>query len=143
MSTFSQFGGRAATTSVVNAFSSGGVSAASVPLASAREVLSGALTATTLKELLSVTGGGELPHLSAYAKDLTSRTVRLVVIADGVTCFDATSGATGANGQGILAAGVVGGQGAPIRFNSSLSVSVASSLSETDKVAIAYTLNRT
>lgn len=140
MSTFSQFGGRAATTSVVNACSSG-AAVISPESVSARKLLSGALTAATPKELLSVTGGGELPHLSMDAEDNTLRTARLLVVVDGVTVFDAS--ATVGTTVGILAAGVVGGQGAPIRFNSSLSVSVQSSLTETDKIALYYILNRT
>lgn len=150
MSTLSQFSGGAATRSIVNAFSSGGVSSAGNLNAgtsgnASREVLSGALTANTLKDLLSVSGSGQVPYLSAYSKDATSRTIRMVVIVDGTTVFDATSNAIAGTNNGILAAGYVGSSNAgtpshPIRFNSSLLVRVASSLTETDKVAIAYYL---
>jgi hypothetical protein len=148
MSTLSQFTGGGATTSIVNFHSSGGTSATNVNATSTaghREVLSGALTAATLSTLLSVTGAGRCPQLSAYAKDTTARTIRLVVEVDGVTAFDATSASVSARNSGIYAA--AGGTnplspGEPIVFTSSLVVKVASSLTETDKVAIAYSLYR-
>ena len=148
MSTLSQFTGGGATTSIVNAHSSGGTSATNV-LASgsggAREVLSGALTANTLATVLTVTGPGRCPQLSAYAKNTTARTIRLVVEVDGVTAFDATSASISVANTGIFAA--AGGSnpftpGEPIVFTSSLVVRVASSLSETDAVAIGYSLVR-
>lgn len=147
MSTLSQFGGNRATTQIVNAHSSGGTSTTSVnAAASAREVLSGALTASTLATILTVTGAGRVPQLSAYAKDTTSRTIRLVVEVDGVTAFDATSAAIIVINTGIFAAG--GGNnplavGEPIVFNNSLVVRVASSLTETDKIGVAYSLVKT
>lgn len=150
MSTLSQFGGSAPTRSIVNAFSSGGVSAVTAPgpISYAREVLSGALTANTLKTVLSVTQGGQCPFLTAYTKNATSRTVRLVVKVDGVTVFDATSNTLTATSRGLLAAGSLGWdgsnntmrQGHAIRWNGSLEVQVASTLTETDNVAIAYEL---
>lgn len=148
MSTLSQFSGGAATRSIVNAFSSGGVSSASVQALTggnaAREVLSGALTAATLKDLVSITGSGQLDYVSAYAKNTTSRTVRLVVILDGVTVFDATSNAVAALNSGLVAVGQnIGGswaRSAPVRFNASCVIRVASSLSETDFVAVGYSL---
>lgn len=152
MSTLSQFMGGGATTSVINAHSSGGTAVAINLSASVnnglREVLSGALTANTLATVLSVTGGGVIPALTAYAKDSTARTVRLKVTVDGTSVFDATSSSVSAAGQGIFAAGSIENtgsfrQGEPIRFLTSLLVEVASSLTETDKLAIGYTLLRT
>ncbi len=147
MSTLSQFTGGAATRSIVNSCSSGGVSLtnlqANTATNNAREVLSGALTAGVLKTLLTISQGGRVPFLSAYAKNATSRTVRVVVIADGVTVFDATSSAVTANNSGLWVAGqaITGANASePIRFNSSLVVQVASSLTETDFVAIGYSL---
>jgi hypothetical protein len=147
MSTLSQFSGGAATRSIVNICSSGSTSLATLMANGssncAREVLSGALTAATLKDIVSITGGGQIDYLSAYAKNTTSRTVRLVVVLDGVTVFDATSSAVTANGSGLLAVGQsIGGshRSAPIRWNSSCVISVASSLTETDNVAVAYSL---
>ncbi len=149
MSTLSQFLGGGVTTAIVNAHSSGWTSATNMQAGAfngGREVLSGALTAGTLATLLTVTGGGQVPMLSAYAKDTTSRTVRLVVEVDGVTAFDATSSAVTAANSGIFAAGWRGSSGMepaqPIVFASSLVVKVASSLTETDKVAIGYILHR-
>jgi hypothetical protein len=148
MSTLSQFSGGAATRSIVNVFSSGGVSIgplqANTGSNGAREVLSGALTAATLKDIVSITGSGQIDYLAAYSKNTTSRTVRLVVILDGVTVFDATSNAFSANGTGVFAVGQINGgetlRGNPIRFNASCLIRVASSLSETDLVAVAYSL---
>jgi hypothetical protein len=149
MSTLSQFSGGAATRSIVNFCSSGATSLASIngngATNCAREVLSGALTAATLKDIVSITGGGSISYLSAYAKNATSRTVRLVVVLDGVTVFDATSSAVTANGSGLMAVGTGAGsstyiQAAPIRWNSSCVIRVASSLTETDNVAVAYSL---
>ena len=152
MSTLSQFLGGGVTTAIVNAHSSGGTSATLLGATvenGAREVLSGALTANTLSTLLTITGSGRVPLLSAYTKDATSRTVRLVVDVDGVTVFDATSSAVASGSTpGIFAAGFRDSGGSffaaePIVFSSSLVVKVASSLSETAKVAIAYSCVRT
>lgn len=141
-----------ATKLITNGFSAGGTSmsglAASVSINDAncaKETLSGALTANTLATVLTLTGAGHVPYLAAYAKDATSRTVRMQVIVDGVTVFDATSNAITGSGTGILAAGQLGQeatgiQSTPIRFNSTCVVKVASSLTETDKVAIAHVL---
>lgn len=147
MSTLSQFGGSQPTRAIVNGFSSGGVSAgnlaANPSINGAREVLSGALTANTLTTLVTISQGGQIPFLSIYSKNATSRTLRLVVICDGVTVFDATSNAVTAASSGMYAAASVGAgltDGGAIRFNSSCVIRVASSLTETDNVAIAYKL---
>lgn len=113
-----------------------------------KEVLSGALTANTLATVLSLTGPGEVPLLTSYTKDATVRTVRTVVIVDGVTVFDFTSASIGVAKRGAIVAGqlvgVPGGatyyvtQGNPIRFSVSLVVQQASNLTETDKIALAY-----
>ena len=144
MSTLSQFAGGAATRTIVNAFSSGGVSGSGLTAGQStgsREVLSGALTAATLKDIVSITGGGQMSYLVAYAKNATSRTIRLVVILDGTTVFDATSSAGSANGSGVIAVGRPGASGSPIRWNASCLIRVASSLSETDNVAVGYSVN--
>lgn len=149
MSDISEFGlgGQRATGYIVNYFSAGGVSANDVNASqstNAREVLSGALTAATLSTVLSITGAGSMAYLSAYTKDTTARTVRLFVIADGVTVFDATTNSIAVALRGLIAAGCIPAAatpgGAEIHFNASCVVRVASSLSETDKVAIAYNL---
>lgn len=150
MSDVAQFGigGQRATASIINYFSSGGVSLTNVGASAsnnARELLSGALTATTLKSLLSFTGAGRLPYLAAYSKDTTARTVRLRVCVDGVTstyAFDATTDSMTVAGKGLLAAGAAPSNatasGAEIVWNISCEIWVASSVTETDKVAIAY-----
>lgn len=148
MSTFSQFAGGGATKAVINAFSSGGVSAAgisnSVAGNSARSVLSGALTANTLATVVNITTGGQIPFLVAYTNDATARTIRLVIVCDGVTVFDATTNSIAANGTGLAAAGGAAGSGlvdgGSIRFNASCLIRVASSLTETDKITVGYKL---
>ena len=141
MSTLSQFQGGGVTTAIVNGYNVGGNTGAS-GIAAGVEALSGALTANTFATVLSVTGSGEVPLLSCYCKDSTSRTLRMRVTVDGVVVFNPTaSAAIASNGAGIFAAGqftAVGvfAQGTPIRYSSSLLVEVASSLTETDKVAI-------
>ena len=149
MSTLSQFVGGGVTTSIVNAHSSGSTFSDSLDARSvngAREVLSGALTANTLATLLTITGAGSVPMLSAYTKNITSRTVRLVVEVDGVSVFDATSSAITLASNGIFAAGHATSAGitpgAPIVFSSSLVVKVASSLTETNLIAIGYATYR-
>lgn len=142
------FGGAQATTSIVNAHSSGGT-ATSTSVAAAvtnglKEVQSGALTANTLATVLSVSGAGAIPALTAYTLDATARTVRLKVTVDGTSVFDATSSSITSSGAGIFAAGYSSSGlvqfGEPIVFTSSLLVEVASSLTETNKVAIGYVL---
>lgn len=147
MSTMSQLygGGAGPVSAIVNYFSSGGTSTpasiSSVVNQNAKELLSGALTAGTLKSLLSKTGRGRLNLLTGYTKDSTSRTLRMQVIVDGVTVFDATSDAITNVGSGVVPVGVVtAATGAlemqPIDYQASFEVKVASSLTETDKVAI-------
>lgn len=143
------FGGSTATTSVVNAHSSGGTTSGIQIAATAangmKSVLSGALTSGALATVLSVTGAGAVPALTAYTADATARTVRLKVTVDGVVVFDATSSSITTASHGIFAAGFVGGsntfqQGEPIQFSASLTVEVASSLTETDKISVGYIL---
>lgn len=152
MSALSRFVGGAPTTAIVNRYSSGGVvSAVAVGVQesnNAREVLSGALTAATLATALSVSGSGEVPWLSVYTKDATNRTVRVRVSVDGAVIFDATSASTTTPGTGMIVVGQVSAASytvagaVPLRFNTSLMVEIASSLTETDKVAIGYVLHK-
>lgn len=144
------FGANNTTRQIVNANATAGFTPFNVDIdASAaglgKEVLSGALTANTLATVLSLTGPGEVPLLTSYTKDTTVRTVRTVVIVDGVTVFDFTSASIGVAKRGAIVAGQVadGGsyyvtQGNPIRFSVSLVVQQASNLTETDKIALAY-----
>ena len=133
-----------ATKSIVNAFSTNGYTpVATSGSTSNKTVACGALTANTLATVLSVTGGsGSMEFLSAVSVDATARTLRVQVIVDGVTVFDSTSASTSA-AQGCLVVGqAVSGASAydsePLYWNNSLTVKVASSLTETDKFNIAY-----
>lgn len=128
--------------SIVNYFSAGGTSAANLTasaLSNTKETTSGALTANTLFARHSLTGRGRLNLLTVYAKDSTSRTIRAVVIVDGVTVFDATTNAITVSGTGTCPVGTVTADGSlvfqPIDFQSSLVIQIASSLTETDKIA--------
>ena len=147
MSNLAQFsGGYGPIASIVNYFSSGGASTGSINIASAatngnKETLSGALTANTLATLVSLTGRGRVNSITAYTKDTTSRTIRCQIIVDGTTVFDATSSAIVTTGAGMVPIGTIDGNGAiqqygQIVYYTSFVVKVASSLSETDKVAV-------
>jgi len=136
----------AATRSIVNGYSSGGVISGAMSFGSnaAKTTASGALTANTLATVVTVTGQGYASMIAAVVDDTTSRTVRLVVIVDGVTAFDATSSTTTTANTGLVAVGsitTVNGSpvlldGPPIRFNASLVIRVASSLTETDNLTV-------
>ena len=147
MSSIFQFmGGGRATKSIVNGFSSSGWTPVLVSVSGGRTLLSGALTAATLKTLLSVSGAGEASSLALTCLDNSSRTLRLRVVVDGVTVFDSTSSSTSAAGGGCVIGAGVGGAGvvfnsSSIRFLTSLEVQVASSLTETDKLQLAYQLS--
>ena len=148
------FGANNTTRQIVNADAIAGFTPfngdidAAAAAARSKEVLSGALTANTLATVLSLTGPGEVPLLTSYTKDGTARTVRTVVIVDGVTVFDFTSASIGTAKRGAIVAGQLAGvpggatyyvtQGNPIRFSVSLVVQQASNLTETDKLALAY-----
>ena len=142
MSNYSQFRGFLATKSIVNAFSDGSTSVASISALGGKGIASGALTANTLATVLSISGRVEMNMLALHTADTTSRTIRLQVIADGTTVFDSTSDAITVSGQGIAAAsqpnttGSLPSYGGPIRCLSTLVVKVASSLSETDKLTL-------
>lgn len=138
------------TKSVVNNYSDAGKSpAAGVSTffeARCKTANTGALTAGVLSSaLLSISGtAGALYDCAMHTVDATSRTLRIQIVADGVTVFDAISAATTTTGAGIWA--VSGGQATstmvaanlPIVFNSTLTVKVASSVSETDKTKLSY-----
>ena len=138
------------TTSVVNNYSDAGKApAAGVSTffeTRCKTTSTGALTAGVLSSsLLSISGtAGALSDCAIHTTDATSRTLRIQIVADGVTVFDATSAATTTIGAGIWA--VSGGQAStaqpvisqPIVFNSTLTVKVASSVSETDRTKLSY-----
>ena len=129
------------TKTVVNAFSTAGAApiaiAGGTGLFNAKNVATGALTANTLANLLTLTGSGRCSMAAVASVDATARTHRLQIIVDGSVAFDATSASTAAGGSGIFAAGATVSSalipGDPIYFNSSFSINYASSLSETGK----------
>lgn len=139
------------TTSVIHRYSTSGAGAtASIGTTltlRCKETLTGALTSGVLSSaLIDISGtAGALYDCAMYTNDATARTLRIQVVADGVTAFDSTTGSVGASGSGFWA--VVNGQISssvvlvipPIVFNSTLTVKVASSVTETDKTTLAYT----
>ena len=129
---------------IINAYSTNGFTPLAVSAAGAKAILSGAVTAGTLKTILSLTGQGAIDFLSFSAFDITSRTVRCKVTIDGVIVFDSTGSAlTSANG-GVVFGSIVNGYASlnTVNYNSSVLVEIASSLSENDKVGI-YVIYKT
>jgi len=128
--------------SIINGFSAGGTLCTNnISGWYLKTILSGALTAATYKEVLAIVGSGVIDLAAVYAVDATSRTLGLKVEIDGVTIFDAVSSACTATGGNIQAIGVMTEVAVnvalqPKTFNSSLSISVKSSLTETDKVGL-------
>lgn len=148
MSTLSQFvGGNKATKSLVHAYSTSGVAPANVfnavSVSGAKSVLSGALTAATLKTILSVTGQGCLTVAAVYLDVAEAQTLRAKLTIDGVVAFDATCASTATRYAGFA---VVGGNSAAgsvylpetVFFNSSCLFEIASSVTGTDKLMACY-----
>lgn len=112
-------------------------------------VNSGACTLNTLKTVLSVTGKGALTRLWLASVDTTSRTHRMKVTIDGVVVFDKTSSAVVSSapipihGDTTLGSGANGPliEGTPLIFDASLLIEYATSISETDKTQIGYTVH--
>lgn len=130
------------TRQIINTFSSGGaISAAALSLLG-KSLVSGALTANVLQNMLTITGKAEISALGITTLNTTSKTLRLQVVVDGVVVFDATSATVANTGFGMVAAGSSAGTPAVysnlIRCNSSLVVNVASSVTETGGVGITY-----
>ena len=140
MSNLSQFiGGSRPPKLLVNQCSDGSL-INGVPTNGTITILSGALTAATLKSVLTISGAGAVKYLGLRKLDTTSRTIRLKITIDGVAVFDATSAVDTVSTHGFIAVGNRIDASFPIldsvTFNSSLVVEVASSLSETDKLVI-------
>ena len=134
-----------ATKNIVNAISTGGWPSATTLTFTdnAKVVASGALTAGVLSTVLSITGPGQCPLLAMTTADGTARTLRMQVVCDGITVFDSTSASIALNNKGGIVAGSCDTSGrvidgAPIYWNSSFVVKIASSLTETDKIDVAY-----
>lgn len=141
----------APTKAIVSAFStSGWASSAISDDATAKVIASGSLTAATLSTVLSVTGAGEMNYLTMKCIDATIRTMRIQVVCDGVAVFDSTSASANHSGASVVVIGTMVDFSVPktfsesgdgIRWNTSMQVKVASSLTETDKFNI-YTKYR-
>lgn len=110
-------------------------------IAGAKNIFSGALTANTLATVLSISGAGELQYLSISPLDATTRTLRLALTIDGVLVYDYTSAAatSGPSYGGVIVGGFQSGAVPGIeslKFNSSVLVKIASSLTETNLIQI-------
>ena len=112
-------------------------------------LLSGALTATVYKELVSLSTPGILRLCGIVSEYATSRTLGLKVIIDGVVVFDEVSSAITTAREGFFAVGntyfrnqtstpAATAEFESFGFNSSLSILVKSSITETDKVSLQY-----
>ncbi len=135
-------------TSIINKHSAGGASVGDASnyisnLGLSKQFLSGALTATVYKEVLAVSDSGVISWCSAYTINATARTIGLKIVIDGVTVFDAVTNSVSTTSHGIVAIGETHSMGGSttntlgrIFFNTSLSVQVKSSLSETNFVAM-------
>ena len=144
MSNLSQFGGQRPTRSITNGFSSSGwAGVSSVSAIGGRALLSGALTANTLKTIFSATGGGVIHSLVVRSQDATSRTIRARLTLDGVVVFDSTSAAIATtNAGGLIVGGAIGAnlsQSVAVFANTAV-FEIASSLSETDTIQTFYIL---
>jgi len=145
---FPTAGAAKATKSLVHAYSQSSWAAAAIsaqvpPCISA---LSGAMTAGTLKTLLSISGVGvRLFHLTFRTNDATARTIRVKITVDGTVICDATSASISTSGNGGLWAGFrsTSTPNAPITItsNSVLLIEYASSVTETDKITAEYFYN--
>ncbi len=147
-------GGRPpATTSIVNEYSSGGVSTNNLALSvQGKLASSGSGTGGTLATLLNVSGAGYVPYLICFSNSATpTHTIRCQVIVDGTTIFDATSDSiatTQYRGMSIVdcipqSSTYSDPTGVAIRFNTSFVVKACSSQSGTDYVAIRYEYHTT
>jgi len=98
--------------------------------------LSGALTASVLKEIVNVSGAGYIDYLALQRVDATSRITRLRVTIDGAIVVDLTSTAVSSGSCFQFAVGYAGSLGPAIPFAQSFSVDISSSLTETNKLAL-------
>lgn len=136
-----------ATTFIYNQFTSAGwTPAASVsPPSGSRSAVSGALTASTLVDLLNESGSaGQVDQFSISTNDTTARTIRVVIIVDGAVILDVTSASVAVSGAGGFWAGVRDSgtslQLPAIKYTNSIRLQYASNLTETGKftTALAY-----
>jgi hypothetical protein len=134
------------TTSINNAFSVAGFTAISTGITNtvAVSTLSGALTAATLKTMISLTGSGRFTWFSIKTIDATARTMRVKITVDGNSVYDYTSASISAANIGVFLAGFNSGVSAilpDIVYTTSLKIEIASSLTETDKFTTYWIYN--
>lgn len=109
--------------------------------------LSGATTAATLKSMLSVSGvGGQMTLLTLRTNDATARTLRMKIVADGITICDTTSASVSVvDNGGVWVGSIVTTNPAnpfpSISWRSTLTIEIASSVTETDKLTIEWAYN--
>ena len=135
----SDFGGaEPAVLSIHNYHSPGGLAPEffSVTQANLSETLSGALLAGELQEVLSLSGKGRLNFIAVKNMDATARTMRIRVILDDIEVFDATCASIANTTYAVVAVGGAGGSFQPVSFKVSCTVEIASSLTETNKLAL-------
>ena len=145
MSRLSQFLGNAALKpkSIVNVWSGGTltyVSLSSFPTRAAT-VLSGAMTASTLKTVLSISGRGAIGFLAFRQEDSTARTMRIRITLDGTVIFDSSAASAAAANQGQTVIGEISGSNileTLMTFDAQLLIEASSSATETDKMRFAY-----
>lgn len=115
-------------------------------LSNASSTLSGAMTADTYKDIISVTGSGVLNIAAVRPADNTARTVTLSVMVDGVEIWNQAQ-ATSSSSTTLLGvgeyAGLDGGSipfvtGEMIPFNESMKIRVKSTITESDKLTVFY-----
>lgn len=131
---------------IVNHDAAGGTAGRYFVAYPAKTILSGALTANTLSTALSLNGPGVLKVAAVQCQDATARTLRLQVTLDGTVVFDATSASIYKSGSGIFAVGfpvdTTSGTAEAstgfeaISFKYSCVIKIASSVSETNKIAL-------
>lgn len=144
--------GNRATKQIINNVSTAGFPWAGVrsSIQGAKSVASGAMTANTLKTVISVSGSaGVMDYLTIKTADATSRTLRVKITVDGVVVFDFTSAATATTGDiaCIISSTTDTSATAPepselkLTWNNTLLIETASSVTETDKFTYYYRYN--
>lgn len=139
MTTASSRVGNRPTKSITNAWSdsAGGAVIQNLHVNGGKAFLCGALTASTWKTVINITGKGACPFLAIYSMDSTARGLGLRVTVDGVVVFTGTCATTFSSNTGMFAVGLGNGL---IRWNKSLVVEALSTVTETDKVSVSHIL---
>lgn len=105
---------------------------------------SGSVTATTFKNILSVTGsGGQLDMLALTSANATSKTMSLRVTVDGVVVFNGPTSTVAAAHSFVLLGALINGTPThllpdPVTWRSTLLIEYTSSVTETDGANVIY-----